>query len=63
MSMKKAFHFLAILLMATAIKAQQPKLMLPLAHTSRITDIDFSPDGKKFVTAANDNTAKIWETN
>lgn len=49
--------------MATAIKAQQPKLMLPLAHTSRITDIDFSPDGKKFVTAANDNTAKIWETN
>jgi WD40 repeat protein len=40
---------------------QQPKLVLPVGHTSFIESVEFSPDGKKIVTSAFDNTAKIWD--
>ncbi len=67
MSMKKSIHFLALLLIVTAIKAQptgssgQPKLMLPIGHTDFVWSAQFSPDAKKIITASNDRTAKIWD--
>lgn len=41
--------------------AQQPKLMLPVGHTGKINNIQFSPDGQRILTAAEDNTVKAWE--
>ena len=40
--------------------AQNPKLILPVGHTSMITSANFSADGKYIVTASLDLTAKIW---
>jgi WD40 repeat protein len=42
-------------------KAQQPRLVLPVGHTSEIRFAQFSPDSKRIVTASNDNTAKLWD--
>jgi WD40 repeat protein len=39
----------------------EPRLVLPVGHTSKINCVSFSPDGKRIVTASNDNTAKIWD--
>lgn len=36
--------------------------MLPIGHTTMIETKDFSPDGKKIVTASEDGTAKLWDT-
>ncbi len=41
--------------------AQEPKLVLPVGHTSAVTSAVYSPDGKHIVTASWDNTAKIWQ--
>lgn len=41
--------------------AQEPKLILPIGHTSDIHSASISSDGKKIVTASMDNTAKIWD--
>lgn len=41
--------------------AQQPKLMLPIGHRLEVVSAQFSPDGKKIVTASFDKTAKIWD--
>ena len=41
--------------------AQQPKLMLPIGHTSGIKSAIFSPDGKKIVTISMENTIKMWD--
>jgi WD40 repeat protein/uncharacterized caspase-like protein len=41
--------------------AQEPKLMLPIGHTSNVILAIFSPDGKKILTASWDGTTKIWD--
>lgn len=50
--------------------SQQPKLILPVGHTGRVSKVQFSPDGKKILTSSVekrswetpvDNTVKIWE--
>ena len=41
--------------------AQEPKLVLPVGHTSVVTSAVYSPDGKYILTASWDNTAKIWQ--
>lgn len=43
------------------LQSQQPKLILPIGHTNTVVSAEFSPDGKKIVTASADNTAKIWD--
>ncbi|MBP6288020.1 MAG: caspase family protein [Ferruginibacter sp.] len=42
--------------------AQPPRLVVPVGHTGSVTEIQFSPDGKKLVTVSNDGTGKLWET-
>ena len=41
--------------------AQEPKLILPIGHTMKVTSAQFSPDGKKIITAFLDRSAKIWD--
>lgn len=43
------------------MQAQEPRLILPVGHTSSISSAAFSPNGKQVVTASWDNTAKLWE--
>jgi len=35
--------------------------MLPIGHTFGVSSAAFSPDGKRIITTALDNTAKIWD--
>jgi WD40 repeat protein len=41
--------------------AQTPRLVVPIGHTSLVTSVRFSPDGKRLLTTAEDGTAKIWD--
>jgi WD40 repeat protein len=52
------FLFLSVLSFA---QKQEPRLVLPVGHTSGVISAVFSPDGKLALTASNDNTARIWD--
>jgi WD40 repeat protein len=52
--------FLLLISMVPA-NAQEPRLMLPVGHSTLIRSVQFSPDNAKVVTASDDNTAKIWD--
>ena len=41
--------------------AQVPRLMLPFGHNARVLTTEFSPEGKKFLTASVDRTVKLWD--
>ncbi|MDZ4793360.1 MAG: caspase family protein [Bacteroidota bacterium] len=59
--MKNFFVVTGCILSSFLLSAQQPKLVLPVGHTDMVNFIEFSPDRKKIVTAADDKTAKIWD--
>jgi WD40 repeat protein len=60
---QKLFYFFFIVFIISGIHsvAQQPRLVLPIGHTDDITVSTFSPDGRILLTAADDNTVKLWE--
>lgn len=62
MPLKSIFIFFFFALLASSGFAQQPKLMLPIGHSSRVITTRFSPDGKLALTVSTDGTAKLWET-
>jgi len=39
----------------------QPRLVLPIGHTSSVSSAVFSPDRKLVLTASDDNTSRIYE--
>lgn len=43
--------------------AQSPSLVIPKGHTSGITSVCFSTDGKRILTGSRDFTAKTWDLN
>ena len=52
---------ISCLLLTCFVKGQERILIAPVGHTSNVTTAMFSPDGKKIVTASDDNTAKVWD--
>ena len=56
---KILFISISTFLLCFVAKGQQPRLVLPIGHTSSLNSIDFSPDGKYILTSG-DNTAKVW---
>jgi WD40 repeat protein len=52
---------LLLFLIASLQAYAQPKLVIPLGHTHKITVAAFSPDGKRLVTGSADKTLKIWD--
>ena len=62
MKQKSLYCYCSLLLLWNlSASAQQPRLVAPIGHTSKINTVAFSPDGKKVVTGADDNTASIWD--
>ena len=59
--LKQLYLVAACLLFISFVNAQQPKLILPIGHTSGVFTAAFSNDGKKVVTASADHTAKVWD--
>ena len=60
--MIKSLAGISFLLVSVFAFAQEPKLVLPIGHTSDITSCEFSRDGKMLLTASNDKTARLWDT-
>ena len=52
--------FVCSLFICSISFAQQPRLVIPVGHTDKILDCNFSPNGKLVVTASRDETACIW---
>jgi WD40 repeat protein len=46
---------------AAVAGAQRPELVVQTGHTSAITSVAFSADGKTLASASGDNTIKLWE--
>lgn len=53
--------FCYFLLNNSALKAQEPVLMVPTGHTGVINSITFSPDEKRILTSSADGTTKLWD--
>ena len=60
--MKRAAGYWLVLLLYKSVPAQTPNLVLPVGHTSSVSSVAFSPDGRFVVTASWDNTAKVWQS-
>jgi len=52
---------IALLFACPVISYSQPRLVISSGHVSFVNTAEFSPDGKWFVTASDDQIAKIWE--
>lgn len=63
--MKKLLvHFLFTVIVSisfSVVYSQKPELILPIGHTKHTFSAIYSPDEKYVLTAAADNTAKLWE--
>lgn len=61
---KSCVAFLWILCVLNAqSQDRSAELVIPIGHTSGITSVDISPDGRYYLTGSLDRTAKIWDRN
>jgi len=57
-----SFCLLWVLFIASvAPGADQPEIFVQIGHSSGITAVEFSPDGRYILTGSEDNSAKLWD--
>jgi WD40 repeat protein len=62
MRLKKGYSFsLFFFLLMNSLLGQEPRLVVPVGHTSIINSAVFSTDNKFILTASTDGTCKIWQ--
>ncbi len=61
--MKKVFLLLTLLIVNYfgVLGQTHPQLVMPIGHTGKVYSADFSPDGRKILTASEDFTANVWD--
>lgn len=59
--MQKLITLCFFLFLLTKVCAQSPQLILPIGHTSVLTDAQFNHDGKRVITTSYDKIVKIWD--
>ena len=68
--MRRVLVIISLLLVTQLLNAQalhryvnttEPCLHILQGHTSRVNSAAFNPDGKRIVSASNDNTIRIWD--
>jgi len=59
--MRGKFQFTFLFYFFLNICIGQPRLVLPIGHTSIITTAHFSADGKKVITTSADHNAIVWD--
>jgi len=65
--MRSVPYFLAILVLVCfkgLAPAQEPprlELFLQTGHTSNVTSVAYSPDGRRLATGSDDHTVKVWD--
>ena len=59
---QKMLIFLLLITSTFALaQKQEPRLVLPVGHYDKLTDVSFNKDGTLALTASWDNTARIYE--
>jgi WD40 repeat protein len=62
LTMKRKFlHFVAVIVFACQIVAQNIRLVPPVGHTAQVTDVDISNDGRYIVSSSVDKTVIVWD--
>lgn len=60
--MKSLKLILVFMMISTLVCSQKNyRLSLPITHTSKISDLYFTTDGKKLISGSQDMSAKIWD--
>lgn len=55
-------QIILLLILSNCVLRQQPKLMLPIGHTTTLKSIDESPNGKYILSCSSDNSVILWDS-